>query len=122
MPKTTNEEQWPQANIIETNDDEPNPNLRPISKKEPWELNDGIKWNQTRIIIAKDSTGEPLMKIRIEPCRGVDIEEATSGNIYRVLTRYFEDGSVREILIDFSEPHLDWQSADSEDDGTPTIG
>jgi hypothetical protein len=112
---------WKRGSIIDPNE-EPDQNLRPISKKEPWSLIDGIQWNQTRVIHASDETAVPMLKICIEPCAGIAPSEVASGNIYRLLTRYFPDGSVKEILIDFSEPHLDWQDYANDDDGEESVG
>ena len=85
-----------------------NPDLVPPSGTgELWELVDGIKFGQVRVI--KDQDGEPVLKIGIgkTPVLNPDPPEG----IYRILVKRFEDGTVRQVLIDF-ERLLDWQEPD----------
>jgi hypothetical protein len=95
---------------IRFDDDEANPNLRPVTKTGdgPWILVDGIKWDEERIIMDQKD-GEPVLRLGIKRVPGLDIDPAA---INRVLARFLPDGSIREVLIDFTEPGLDWQRID----------
>jgi hypothetical protein len=70
----------------------------------PWVLVDGIKWGEERVIFAPD--GAPAVQIRLKAPRGVDGDPFTNN---RVLARFLPDGSIREIMIDFTPPYLDSQ-------------
>lgn len=83
----------------------------------PWVLVDGIQWGQERIIYAPD--GMPAVQIRLKAPMGVD---ADTTQFNRVLARFLPDGSIREVLIDFTPPYLesqDWNGSVVEPPAKP---
>jgi hypothetical protein len=70
----------------------------------PWVLVDGIKWGEERVIFAPD--GGPACQIRLRAPKGIDADIFTNN---RVVARFLPDGSIREIMIDFTPPYLDVQ-------------
>jgi hypothetical protein len=107
---------WREGGIIDPNEqsneqsDEDVTGLRPVTKTgdTPWSLVDGIKWDEERIIRAPEDDA-PVLQIGIKSVRGLDIDPNA---INRVLVRFLPDGNLREIMIDFTEPSLDWQRND----------
>ena len=102
--------QWREQGIIDVEEKQADPTLAGPSGKvtrtgdTPWLLVDGIKWDQERVIFSPD--GGAAVQIRLKAPRGVD------GDLFannRVLARFLPNGSIREILIDFTPPYLEEQ-------------
>jgi hypothetical protein len=70
----------------------------------PWTLLDGIKWNEERVFYGID--GMPICQIKLK-APGI-VANPIANN--RVLARFLPEGSIREIMIDFTEPGLDSQN------------
>lgn len=80
--------------------------------REKFELIDGIKFGQTRMVFATDD--EDLFTISIA-AKNDAVKAWGEGKIFRMLATYDEDGGIKEILIDFSEPYLPWQADQNPD-------
>jgi hypothetical protein len=65
---------------------------------------DGIKWNEERLLYAPDGTAIAQIRLRSPGL----VTNPFANN--RVLARFLPDGSLREIIIDFTEPGFDWQN------------
>jgi hypothetical protein len=93
----------------------------PFGKKSPlkdlfkhrdkFELVDGIQFGQTRTVTGPDDA--PLFKVSLQALPILDGWAADK--IFRVVVTYNADGGVKELLIDFSEPYLEWQADENPD-------
>jgi hypothetical protein len=84
-----------------------------------WELVDGIKLNQSRVICDGE---EPVLVIGIRSTDAIK-GEAALGLIYPLLVKRHTDGTVRQILINFDHAHeLEYQLREEGVEGAETDG